>query len=81
LQAATLPKSQPEKTKMFDFTNEAETENNQRTFGEGVEDGENGDFTDDVFQNLDEIFDTVTPLLDSEHESYDAGYHEGQRRR
>jgi len=66
---------------MFNLTNEAETKNNQRAFGRGVEDGENGGFIDDVSRGLDEIFDTVNPLLDSEHESYDAGYREGQRRR
>ena len=66
---------------MFDFTKQDETERHQDAFGEGVEDGENGGFMDDVCQGLDEMFHTVNPLIDSEHESYDAGYREGQRRR
>ncbi len=66
---------------MFDLTEQDENERHQRAFDEGEADGENGGFMDDVSQEFDEIFDTVNPLIDSEHESYDAGYREGQRRR
>jgi hypothetical protein len=65
---------------MFDFTKPAETERNQRAFGEGVKEGENTGFWGDLFHKMGETATVIIPKS-TEHQSYEAGYREGQRRR
>jgi hypothetical protein len=65
---------------LFDLTKEAETERHQRAFDEGVKEGENGSFWSDLFHDLGETATIIVPKP-TEHQSREAGYWEGQRRR
>ena len=65
---------------MFDLTKQDETERHQRAFNEGVKEGENTGFWGDLFHGLGETATIVVPKS-TEHQSHEAGYREGQRRR
>lgn len=65
---------------MFDFTDEAEKERHDRAFDEGVKEGENGSLWEDLVHDLGEKVTIIVPKP-TEHQSREAGYWEGQRRR
>jgi len=60
---------------MFDST-----ERHERAFDEGVKEGKNTGYLGDLAHGLGEAATIIVPKP-SEHESREAGYREGQRRR
>jgi hypothetical protein len=66
--------------KMFDFdwTKEGEKERHQSAFDEGVREGENNGFLGGLFHDLGETATVIVPKS-TEHQSYEAGYREGEK--
>ncbi len=64
----------------FDWTKEDEKERNQSAFDEGAREGENDGFLGNFIHDLSETATVVVPKT-TEHQSYEAGYREGNRRR
>jgi hypothetical protein len=66
---------------MDDLTAEHDQEQHEQAYGQGHEDGRNADFWDELGHTVGDLVDTVNPLTDSKHDSYDRGFHRGLRDR
>ena len=66
----------------FDFTTDRERKRqHERAFGKGVKDFQNADWADKVFHGFGDGLNDVFGKGSKHHQSYEAGYHSGKKRR
>ena len=52
------------------------SQKHEQSYGQRVKDAEDADFLDEFIHSLGDIITTVVPGETTEHQSYEAGYHD-----